>query len=226
MYSRVINGLLLAIATCLCPVRSTRALAAQASSQPATQPSRIYVIQGGLSMMESMDVIQSQISRDIEQMPDGTSFDLIFVPNGKQQLFKPALVSATPDTRKGAEAFLASLQALGSSFGTPEAVRTAIMLRPDAVWFMSTGDFADDGQKLLRQLATVAKQDHVRIDTAFFGMTYNKKALRLMWDIAKESGGKCLMSDGTPAKEPEPEAKPKEKPRPAPDTRPSIFGEP
>jgi hypothetical protein len=188
------------------------------TSRPAAPRVRVFVLEGHASMMEHVGAAKLSLSQEMDHMPDGSRFDIIF----EKKHFRPALVAMDDDIRGEVQQFAASLAVSGS--GRDDlALLEALKMRPAEVWFLSDGNVEGDKQAGLAAEVAFARNANIPINTVFFCDRPNPQADPLLvplWDLAAATGGRCVLGDGSAAKDPR--VKPRRRP---PTSGPSIFGD-
>lgn len=205
----------------LCCVLLTAVAFAQPSTRPAdvtqsvrnSPPKRIVFIQ-----LMGSHVMSEEIVRAIEKLSSDQYFNVI-TPNGQESIsFSPQFLPANDvNKRRIREAIKPNTYVLSQSWEA--CMEAAARNRPDLIWVVGTVRTGVEDE----QIATLKKLlagYPTRVNTVgSLGTT--AKAKRLLWRMAKETGGQCIDEQGNEIVEPTSPTKPPSSPRPA--TRPSRL---
>ncbi len=143
----------------------------------------VYVVDRSGSMLATFDAVRAELIRSIGALRRGQRFHVIFFAGG-DPIENPAkaLVPAIESQKQAAFEFLATIEAQGSTNPGP-AMKRAMDLRPDLIFFLTDGDFDPD---LVDKLRAWNRDEKVRIST----IAYLSEAGRpLLERIAREHGG-------------------------------------
>lgn len=143
----------------------------------------VYVVDKSGSMTDSFDFVRVELKRSIGALKRSQKFHVIFYSDGEPLENPPrTLVSAIAAQKEQSFKFLAEVMPGGSTH--PEgAMRRALDLEPDLVYFLTDGEF---DKSLMGKLEEWNKDRRTRICTvAFFGAD----GAPLLEQIAREHGG-------------------------------------
>ena len=143
----------------------------------------VYVVDRSGSMLDTFVHVREELKRSISELRRSQKFHVIFFNAGDPLEAPPQrLVSAIAAQKAAFFEFLQSVYPEGSTH--PErAMRRALALEPDILYFLTDGEF-DPG--LLPKLQEWNRERRVRIYTIAY---FDESGARLLESIAREHGG-------------------------------------
>ncbi len=168
-----------------------------------------YVIDFSGSIVVAVDDLKRELKRSIGKLTSRQSFDVfIFYSTGtervehfKTEAFRPRLVEASPQAKRQFFAWIDRKAPQGRTEPLA-AMKRAIALRPDAIFFFSDGMFDD---KIVEQIARANRKVRAQIHCLVFdelllsdtsGMPRLTEGARRLKRIADASGGKTRVITG------------------------------
>ncbi len=143
----------------------------------------VYVVDRSGSMLDTFGYVRRELERSINELRRGQKFHVIFFNSGPPLENPPRrLVSAIQAQKMAFFAFLGDIFPEGSTNPEP-AMRRALALKPDLIYFLTDGEFAPT---LVEQLKKWNKDQKVRIYTIAFLRRNGEDLLR---QIARQNGG-------------------------------------
>lgn len=160
----------------------------------------VYVFDRSGSMggegRESLRVVKAELTKSLEHLDTVHQFQIIFY-NELPVVFNPTgtpgrLAFATEENKKRAIRFLDSIAAVGGT-EHEDALRAAIRLRPDVIFFLTD---ADDPKLTPAQLAKIRSLAAGTIINAIeFGTGPKPDGQSFVEDLAKQNGGGYVYID-------------------------------
>ncbi|MFQ5590164.1 MAG: VWA domain-containing protein [Phycisphaerae bacterium] len=146
----------------------------------------VYVVDRSGSMLDTFALVRQELQRSIGELRRSRKFHVIFFNSGPPLENPPArLVSAIQAQKTRFFKFLQSIRPDGGTNPEP-AMRRALALDPDLIYFLSDGEFSD---ALVDKLNNWNPERTVRIFTIAYFNPYSDGAA-LLEQIAREHGGK------------------------------------
>jgi hypothetical protein len=143
----------------------------------------VYVVDSSGSMLDTFQHVRAELRRSVGKLRRSQKFHVLFFSSGEPYEFAPQkLVSALESQKRTFFEFLETIRPGGSTH--PEsAMRRALALEPDLIYFLTDGEF-DPG--LISKLDEWNKARKVRIFTiAYFDLS----GAALLERIAREHNG-------------------------------------
>lgn len=119
--------------------------------------------------------VKLELLKCITEMAPDQGFYVIFFSNETLPLPHNGYVSAAPGVRDAAMQWIGTAEAHGSPTDPTKAIDLALRLQPDAICFLTDGEFNDLVNRRLRSL----KQPRTEIHTFAIGETYGEEVLKL-----------------------------------------------
>ena len=167
-----------------------------------------YVVDFSGSIIVAVDELKRELKRSIGKLTAKQLFAVyIFYSTGdeswqlKTVAFSPRLLPATPDAKRSFFAWIDSKQPRGRTEPL-QAIRRALALKPDAVFFFSDGVFDD---QVVAQVARANEETRAQIHCLVFdellladnsGLPRLTEGARRLKRIADQSGGKTKVVTG------------------------------
>lgn len=143
----------------------------------------VYVVDRSGSMLETFDAVKQELRRSVTALRRTQKFHVVFFNYGDPMENPPRrLVSAIRAQKEALFDFLGRVQPEGSTH-PDEAMRRALALQPDLIYFLTDGQF-DPG--LLNKLDHWNRDRRVRIFTIAY---VNREGGELLERIAREHRG-------------------------------------
>jgi hypothetical protein len=145
---------------------------------------------------ESLKLVKAELIKSLDRLDTVHQFQIVFY-NERPVVFNPTgtpgrLAFATDENKQRAAKFLDSIAATGGT-DHEEALRTAIGLRPDVIFFLTD---ADDPKLSAAQLAKIRRSAAgTIINTIEFGPGAKPKGSNFLEDLAKQNGGRYIYID-------------------------------
>jgi hypothetical protein len=162
----------------------------------------VYVFDRSGSMggegRQSLRAVKAELIRSLKPLDDVHQFQIIFY-NERPVVFNPTgtpgrLAFATDENKERAARFLDSISAIGGT-AHEDALRLAIRLRPDAIFFLTDGD---DPKLSDAQLAKIRRLAAGTIIHAIeFGTGQKPEGDSFLAVLARQNGGKYVYLDIT-----------------------------
>jgi hypothetical protein len=162
----------------------------------------VYVVDRSYSMVGIMDAVKAELRRSINALRRSQKFHVVFYNSGAPLQNPPeALVPAIQVHKSKFFEFQDSVDPIGGSEPL-NAMRVALALRPDVVYFLSDGEFVPEVADLLLERLRVWNPDR---KTRIYTLGYNElshmetRHRKILWTIAREHGGEYrFVSDELP----------------------------
>jgi hypothetical protein len=168
---------------------------AQAAPRRVRQPRVIFVCDTTGSMTDKLAFAKAEILKAVASLKPGAMFNVVFVgEDGKADPFRPEMVEASAAESAALNDRMTPIKADGS--GDPLiAMMQALEERPDVIWLVSDGDFANNNA-LLEGLK--AANSTARINTLVISTDRDTSESRraLMARIAYDHRGVCRDEQG------------------------------
>ncbi len=119
--------------------------------------------------------VKLELLKCITEMAPDQGFYVIFFSNETLPLPNNGYVSAAPGARDAAMQWIGTAEAHGSPTDPTKAIDLALRLQPDAICFLTDGEFNELVNRRLRSL----KQPRTEIHTFAIGETYGEEVLKL-----------------------------------------------
>ena len=155
---------------------------------PAHNPPRriVFLCDASKTMKDRWAVFVPEITKGVNALEPGQSFNIIFLINGKVVSMGQNLLPATKENKTRAAAFVQKAVPAGATTAAA-GLRAAFAAKPEAIYFTTDGGFTDTDQ-LIQATHTLNKDKRVRIDTiAVFNRS--EKYENVLKQIADENGG-------------------------------------
>lgn len=152
----------------------------------------VYVVDRSYSMVGIMDIVKAELRRSINALRRSQKFHVVFYNSGVPLQNPPEeLVPAIQTHKTHFFKFLDSVDPIGGSEPL-NAMRVALALRPDVIYFLSDGEFVPEvADVLLERL----RDWNVDRKTRIYTLGYNElshmetRHRKILWTIAREHGG-------------------------------------
>lgn len=143
----------------------------------------VYVVDRSASMLDTFDYVRNELKRSISQLRRSQKFHVIFFNSGSLLQNPPRKLVSAIEARK--TSFFKFLDNIFPDGGTnPEpAMRRALALEPDLIYFLTDGEF----QPVL--LDTLDKLNRNRMVQIFTIAYFDERGATLLEKIAREHGG-------------------------------------
>lgn len=160
----------------------------------------VFVVDSSRSMSgQRWQQASRELLASIQRLDDDMLFYVIFFDETAHPMFdrdlpEEAMLAATPGNVERLREWLATLQ-FGHDTKPLKSMRLALDLRPDAIYLLSDGEFADQTATYLRHNNMVNENDRLKIPgvvvhTIGFQAAEGQAVLER---IARENGGMCQM---------------------------------
>jgi hypothetical protein len=144
----------------------------------------VYVVDRSGSMLDTFGYVRKELERSINELRRSQKFHVIFFNSGPPLESPPRkLVSAIQAQKTAFFAFLGDIFPEGSTNPEP-AMRRALALKPDLIYFLTDGEFH---AILLERLDKWNRDRNVQIFTIAY---FDERGASLLERIAREHGGK------------------------------------
>lgn len=171
------------------------------STSPGVR-SIVYVVDRSYSMVGIMDAVKAELRRSINALRRSQKFHVVFYNSGTPLQNPPErLVPAIATYKRAFFNFLDTVDPVGGSEPL-NAMRLALALQPDVVYFFSDGEFEGKvADELLERLNAWNDGRRTKIYTLGYNeLSYMEPRYRkTLWTIAREHGGEFrFVSDELP----------------------------
>ncbi len=178
-------------------------------------PRVVYVVDAGGAMMSVFSDMRSQLAKNVSNLTEDTLFGVVVCGDPTAQFFNQNLLPAKIENKKKLDTFMDKVAAKGEANRIVGA-RAALLLKPDAVWLLTNATWGDALKA--KELVSMYKAAHAKINTTVAlqeGATEEaerKKQVEFLWNLARDTGGVCVLANGEVLKSPEEMPKPATKP--------------
>jgi hypothetical protein len=154
---------------------------------PVTNPKRVvFLCDASKTMKDRFAVFAPEITKAVNALEPGQSFNIIFLINGKVVSLGQTLLPASKENKTKAADFVKKAVPAGATTAAP-GMRAAFAVKPEVIYFATDGGFTDTDQ-LIQATHTLNKEKRVRIDTlAIFNRSERYEGV--LKQIAEENGG-------------------------------------
>lgn len=142
----------------------------------------VYVVDRSGSMLDTFEYVRRELKRSVSTLRRTQKFHVIFFSGGMLENPPKGLVSAIQEQKNHLFKFLDSIQPQGSTH-PEQAMRRALGLRPDLIYFLTDGEF---DSSLVAKLQQWNKDHNTRIYTIAY---FDRSGAQLLEEIAREHGG-------------------------------------
>jgi hypothetical protein len=166
-----------------------------------------YVCDSSGSMLQKMDVLQSELQKSIQTLQPIQAFNVIFFhevgatsPNMYFELFPQGLQVANPDNKKKVTDFIQSITPRGETYAI-EAIREAFRQKPQLMFLLTDGAFEGEGSaKIIEEIKRLNADRKVHVNTILLlgkrselDETEMKAVRTAMQQISDENGGNAVI---------------------------------
>ena len=164
----------------------------------------------------STTAARDEVRRAIAELQPDQWFNVVLTTAEGPRPFSTTMLPATPTNREKGSAFAGSQMARCKP---EDSLAAALQFHPQVVYFIGIGvDDATRDEVKKRNAGVNAKVN----TTTAFGIS-SLAQQRVLWQIARDTGGVCVDSKGNAVDEPVLPVR-IDRPEPKPATKPSIFG--
>ncbi|MDB5319311.1 MAG: hypothetical protein JWN40_942 [Phycisphaerales bacterium] len=154
----------------------------------------IYVLDGSGSMMNKFDVLRTAVGKAVAELKPTQLFDVVVMHEDDGVPFNKQAVPATDANKNLFYAFMKRTAPHGSS-DPIVALRFAFAQNPDAVYFLTDGDFPNNNQ-VVAEIRKLNAARRTKIHTIAF-MDRGEDYEKILRQISEQSGGTFrFISDG------------------------------
>ncbi|MFO0974697.1 MAG: hypothetical protein U1A27_14845 [Phycisphaerae bacterium] len=156
--------------------------------KPETSRSFVYVLDRSGSMQDSFHLLQRELISAIHSLSSEQSFNVIWFSAGPCEMLSPSLLPASADNKQFA--FDAIRRIIPGGQTQPlDAVRRGLAQRPDVLYLLSDGDFADQNEPILDLLRATPREKRPIVHTILFLFDAGLAGRGVLRQIAELGGG-------------------------------------
>ena len=154
--------------------------------------SLVFVCDASGSMIRGRDTaLKAELNKSLAELKGRQFFNILFFSESEPQAFsRQTLVPGKPSAKSDANRFIERIEFSGSTNPIP-ALETAFSQRPELIWLLTDGAFAD-GQKVIDAIEALNGDRAVRVNTMLF-LNTDDAAARDLRTIAENNGGTFRM---------------------------------
>jgi hypothetical protein len=147
---------------------------------------------------EKARLLREELSKGLSALKPVQALNIVFAGERRPQALFPdgTPLPATPDNRKRASAFLEKVTFPAKPDPLP-ALAIAFAGKPDVVYLLTGGDFADN-EAVVKKVAELNAKKTAQVPTVYFSPEkYNPATEETLQRIARESGGpyRCVFEE-------------------------------
>jgi hypothetical protein len=155
----------------------------------------VYLLDGSGSMMNKFDTLRKAVSSTIAALKPNQLFNVVVMHEDEGAPFSKQSLPATDANKKLFDAFIKKTQPHGSSDPIP-ALRFAFTQNPEAIYFLTDGDFPNNNQ-VIAEIARLNANHRTKIHTIAFG-EHGEEYEKMLRQIATQNGGAFRYIANTP----------------------------
>ncbi len=148
----------------------------------------VYVMDRSASMAETFSLLQRELLRAIGSLDADQSFNVIWFNEGEATQLAERMLSATLHNKRTAFKAIKDIYPRGQTEPI-DAIKRGLTSKPDVLFLLSDGDFAEDNKSIMRMIAKVNEHQRTRINTILFLYDTVGDGERVLRAIAEKSGG-------------------------------------
>jgi hypothetical protein len=146
----------------------------------------VYLLDGSGSMMNKFDTLRKAVSSTVAALKPNQLFNVVVMHEDEGAPFSRQSLPATDANKKLFYAFIKKTQPHGSSDPIP-ALRYAFAQNPEAIYFLTDGDFPNNNQ-VIAEIARLNANHRTKIHTIAFG-EHGEEYEKMLRRIADQNGG-------------------------------------
>jgi hypothetical protein len=146
----------------------------------------VYVLDGSGSMMNKFDVLRTAVDKAVGELKATQLFNVVVIHEDDGVSFNKQAVPATDANKKLFYNYMKRTQPHGSS-DPILALRFAFAQNPDAIYFLTDGDFPDNN-KVIAEIRRLNASNRTKVHTIAF-MDRGEAYERVLRVISEQNGG-------------------------------------
>jgi hypothetical protein len=146
----------------------------------------VYVLDGSGSMMNKFDVLRTAVDKAVAELKPTQLFNVVIMHEDEGVPFNKQAIPATDANKKLFSAYMKRTQPHGSSDPIP-ALRFAFAQNPDAIYFLTDGDFPNNNLVIF-EMRRLNAANRTKVHTIAF-MDRGEEYERVLKVISEQNGG-------------------------------------
>ena len=152
-----------------------------------------FCCDASVSMIDKLPALKRELAKSIEAMKPNQRFSIIFFVADHTETFEGgAMMAASPENKRRAYAWIEGRAARGTT-DPSNGLEFAFAGRPDLMYFLTDGNFADNAA-VLERVAALNAEPRVRVNTIAFVLdgdaAIDGEFLTFLQTLADQNGGK------------------------------------
>lgn len=158
-------------------------------SPTAALPRVVFLVENRGQLLPHEKSIKTEVFTGVTELAPGQLFSVVLAANTHvTALSKDSLVPANEQNRQAARKLLDDSE-FGGKSGLFEGLAAVAKLKPDVVWLVSSGEYADNAA-VIEHIRKLQSQSRLRINVVT-NYALDARAMEMLTRLAGETGGSC-----------------------------------